>query len=86
MVAYEDALAHGVRKEDARCLLPMATKTNLVMTINARSLQNFLSLRLAPAAQWEIRELAGLMDGALKAYDDEWRDLLEMMEEERADD
>lgn len=86
MAAYEDALAHGVRKEDARYLLPMATRTTLVMTINARSLQNFLSLRLAPAAQWEIRGLAAMMDGALKAQDDEWRELLEMMEEARADD
>lgn len=86
MAAYEDALAHGVRKEDARYLLPMATKTNLVMTINARSLQNFLSLRLAPAAQWEIRGLATMMASALKAYNNEWRELLEMMEEARTDD
>lgn len=86
MAAYEDALAHGIRKEDARYLLPMAARTNLVMTINARSLQNFLSLRLAPAAQWEIRGLAADMERALKDYDPEWRELLEMLGDERDGD
>lgn len=86
MAAYEDALAHGVRKEDARYLLPMATKTNLVMTINARSLQNLLSLRLAPAAQWEIRELAADMEKELAARDEEWAALLDCLREARASD
>lgn len=86
MVAYEDALAHGVRKEDARYLLPMATRTTLVMTINARSLQNFLSLRLAPSAQWEIRELAAEMEKELAARDEEWAALLGCMREARASD
>jgi len=31
------------------------------MTANARSLLNFFELRLCTRAQWEIRELAGLM-------------------------
>ena len=83
---YENALAHGIRKEDARYLLPMATRTTLVMTINARSLQNLLSLRLAPAAQWEIRYLAGLMEKDLAARDEEWSALLECMREARASD
>lgn len=86
MAAYEDALAHGVRKEDARYLLPMATRTTLVMTINARSLQNFLQLRLAPASHWEIRELAAEMEKDLAARDEEWAALLEMMEEARSSD
>jgi thymidylate synthase (FAD) len=38
--------------------LPEAYKTSLVMTVNARSLQNFLALRTNKAALWEIRELA----------------------------
>lgn len=86
MAAYEDALAHGVRKEDARYLLPMATRTTLVMTINARSLQNFLQLRLAPAAQWEIRELATEMEKELAARDEEWAALLKCMREARSSD
>lgn len=86
MGAYEDALAHGARKEDARYLLPMATRTTVVMTINTRSLQNFLSLRLAPAAQWEIRELAAEMEKELAASDEEWAALLECMREARTSD
>lgn len=42
-------------------MLPEAYKTSLVMTINARSLQNFLSLRTNKAALWEIRDLANEM-------------------------
>mgnify|MGYP003703674295 CR=1 FL=1 len=42
-------------------LLPEAYKTSLVMTINARSLQNFLELRSSKEALWEIRDLANAM-------------------------
>lgn len=81
--AYRRLLAKGVKKEDARFLLPEATKTNLVMTINARSLMNFLSLRLGKSAQWEIRELANAMVQALKEQGSEWRELMELIEEVR---
>lgn len=59
--AYDDALAYGIKPEDARYLLPNAMKTNIVMTMNVRSLFHFFDLRLGPRAQWEIRELAELM-------------------------
>jgi len=36
-------------------------KTNIVFTMNARSLLNFFEHRLCLRAQWEIRELAGKM-------------------------
>jgi len=38
--------------------LPDACKTNLVWTINARSLKIFLKLKTLPYAMWEIREFA----------------------------
>ncbi len=57
--AYDELIKAGVPKEDARYFLPQGITTNLVMTINARSLRNFLKLRLDNRAQWEIRELAG---------------------------
>ena len=47
--------------EDARYVLPNACETKLVMTMNARSLQNFFRLRCCGRAQWEIRELAWQM-------------------------
>ena len=39
-------------------MLPESYKTSLMWTINARSLQNFLSLRTDKSALWEIRDLA----------------------------
>lgn len=44
--------------EAARYLLPMAAHTRYVWTVNARSLINFLGLRLCVRAAPEIRELA----------------------------
>jgi thymidylate synthase (FAD) len=54
----QEALQEGVSNDIAKYMLPEAYKTSLVWTINARSLQNFLSLRTNKAALWEIRELA----------------------------
>lgn len=83
---YLHAIEKGIKPEDARFLLPEATKTNLVMTINARSLMNFLSLRLDKSAQWEIRELANAMVQALKDEGGEWFELMELIEEVRNGD
>ncbi|MEG0832581.1 MAG: FAD-dependent thymidylate synthase [Oscillospiraceae bacterium] len=44
--------------EDARFVLPNACETKLVMTMNARELQNFFKQRCCNRAQWEIRALA----------------------------
>ena len=38
--------------------LPECYKTELTWSVNARSLQNFLSLRSSKSALWEIRDLA----------------------------
>jgi thymidylate synthase (FAD) len=51
-------IASGIPNDLAKFALPDAYKTNLVWTINARSLQNFLYLRTAKSAMWEIRKLA----------------------------
>ena len=47
--------------EDARYVFPNATETKIVVTMNARSLMNFFSLRCCNRAQWEIRNLADEM-------------------------
>ncbi len=44
--------------EDARFVLPNACCTQLMVTMNARSLYNFFRLRCCNRAQWEIRALA----------------------------
>jgi thymidylate synthase (FAD) len=58
---YRQLRAHGVRKEDARFILPHATATRIVVTMNYRSLRHFFAVRCDPAAQWEIRALASEM-------------------------
>lgn len=55
---YTDMIANGIPKEDARFVLPIATTTQLIMTMNFRSLRNFFDLRMDSHAQWEIRNLA----------------------------
>ena len=47
--------------EDARFVLPNACETKMVVTMNARSLQNFFHHRCCNRAQWEIREVAEQM-------------------------
>lgn len=58
MALYKELVLAGVPKEDARFVLPNATATKLVMTMNARALRHFFAQRLCKQAQWEIRELA----------------------------
>jgi thymidylate synthase (FAD) len=53
-----DALMKGISNDKAKYCLPESYKTELTWTINARSLQNFLSLRSDKSALWEIRKLA----------------------------
>jgi len=44
--------------EDARFVLPNATETKIIMTMNARELLHFFNQRLCMRAQWEIRNMA----------------------------
>lgn len=60
-VVYKALLAEGIPAEDARFVLPNAAETKLVMTMNARELLHFFSLRCCNRAQWEIRLLANDM-------------------------
>jgi thymidylate synthase (FAD) len=45
-------------REDARFVLPNATETKIMITMNARELLHFFAQRLCNRAQWEIRALA----------------------------
>jgi thymidylate synthase (FAD) len=56
--AYRQLRELGVRKEDARFLLPNAAATRIILTMNFRSLRHFFSVRCDKAAQWEISALA----------------------------
>lgn len=60
-VFYRVMVDNGIPKEDARYITPQGAQTNLIMTMNARELRHFFSLRCCGRAQWEIRMLAILM-------------------------
>ncbi|MBE6525364.1 MAG: FAD-dependent thymidylate synthase [Thermoplasmata archaeon] len=54
-------LQKRVPSEDARYVLPNGCTTNITITMNARELLHFFSLRCCNRAQWEIREMADEM-------------------------
>ncbi len=56
--SYAQLRALGIPKEDARFVLPNACATQIAITMNFRELRHFISLRCAPDAQWEIKEMA----------------------------
>jgi thymidylate synthase (FAD) len=58
---YNKLLDMKIPAEDARFILPNAACTNIIVTMNARSLLNFFELRCCQHAQWEIRKLANKM-------------------------
>lgn len=58
---YNKLIKLGIPPEDSRFILPNAACTNIIVTMNARSLLNFFELRCCLHAQWEIRELANKM-------------------------
>ncbi len=66
---YETLLEDGVAKEIARVVLPVGIYTQFYWTINARSLMNFLNLRAAETAQYEIRVYANAVE---KIFADLW--------------
>lgn len=80
---YVEALGHGFKPEDARFLLPEATKTNLVMTCNVRELDHIIRLRSGKTAQWEIRKLADDIDEACSCISDQWDELMFALREAR---
>ena len=60
---WQQALGNQGEKsnEDARFVLPNACETRIVVTMNARELLHFFSLRMCSRAQWEIRNMAEQM-------------------------
>ena len=58
---YEEFTNAGIPAEDARAILPNATSSSLVVSMNLRELIHFANLRLCTRAQYEIRMLAKKM-------------------------
>ena len=55
--AYEALRELGLRKEDARFVLPNAAATRIIVSMNFRELLHFFRIRISRTAQWEIRDV-----------------------------
>jgi thymidylate synthase (FAD) len=60
---YQNALRDGVPKELARVVLPVGRYSRMRASANLRNWLAFLTLRMAPDAQWEIRQYANAVAG-----------------------
>ncbi|HEX3051547.1 MAG TPA: FAD-dependent thymidylate synthase [Aggregatilineaceae bacterium] len=58
LALYHEALEAGVAREMARLFLPHNLYTEFIAKIDAHNLMHFLRLRMAPDAQYEIRQYA----------------------------
>jgi thymidylate synthase (FAD) len=63
---YEDLLDLGMKKEDARAVLPANTSTKMYITGNLQGFMSYFKLRLSSHAQQEIRLLANKMWDLMK--------------------
>jgi len=55
--AYRALRGLGLRKEDARFVLPNAAATRILVTMNFRELLHFFRIRISRGAQGEIRDV-----------------------------
>lgn len=58
---YNKLILFGIKPEDARFILPNASKTRIVVTMNCVALLHFFELRCCSCAQWEIQNMANKM-------------------------
>lgn len=62
---YKNLIGMGVAREQARVVLPVSAYTQIIWNMDMRNLLHYLSLRLAPDAQKEIREYAQIISGVV---------------------
>ena len=55
--SYSELRSLGIKKEDARYILPNAIESQIVATANLREWRHIIELRGAPDTQWEIRKV-----------------------------
>jgi thymidylate synthase (FAD) len=58
---YDYFIKNDIPAEDARFVLPNATETKIIITMNIRTLLHFFEERCCNRAQWEIRQMANMM-------------------------
>lgn len=64
---YQRGLSFGVPKEIARFCLPAGRYSRMRASANLRNWLAFLTLRMAPNAQWEIQQYANALDKLVAA-------------------
>ena len=60
-IDYEEAINNGAKREDARALLPLSTRTRFLWLLNLRELLHIAEERLTPAAQHMTQCIVGAM-------------------------
>lgn len=81
---YTKSLEAGVPAEDARAILPQNGHTNIIITMNLRTFEHFMELRLAPGAQKEIQTLAREMLSTMEDIDSEYFEMGDILRNNRA--
>ena len=73
LIQYLKLIKEGYKAEDARNVLPNATKTNILLSCNLRQLMHICNLRLCKHAQLEVRTMVGKMkDEVLSKPECKW--------------
>ncbi len=65
---YHKWRQRGLKKEDARFVLPNACTSEIVVSANFREWRHIFRTRTSPKAQWEIRKACGMMLNILKQH------------------
>lgn len=71
---YQDGLKMGIPKEIARLPVPVARYSKMRAVTSLRNWLGFLTLRMDPAAQWEIRQYANAVGAIIRdKFPKTWR-------------
>lgn len=71
---YQRGLSMGVPKELARIVMPVGHYSRMRASANLRNWLAFLTLRMDPAAQWEIRQYANAVGECVaRAFPQTWK-------------
>jgi thymidylate synthase (FAD) len=54
---YLRLINSGAKPEEARCILPLSTKAETIVTYNLREWRHFFKLRCSPKAHPQMREI-----------------------------
>lgn len=65
---YKTLRSLDVSKEDCRCILPLTTITEIIISANFYEWLHFIKLTISPKTQWEIKQLAETIQDILSKH------------------